>query len=268
MWQSHCVKPKTKLNLVSIDTGGTDGFKGDKEEAEVYLKELRGRLNHLQELLYAEGKHKILIVLQAMDTGGKDGTIRSIFEGINPQGVDVKRFKTPSEEELAHDYLWRVHEQVPECGKITIFNRSHYEDVVIVSVHDLVDPLIVEKRFAQINDFERMLSEEGTVVLKFFLHISKEEQRKRIKERLDDPKKHWKFTLGDVRERKSWDKYITAYEKAIALTTSTWAPWCVVPSDKKWYRNLVVAEAIVERLEFLNMKYPKLLIDPKKVYFK
>ena len=208
------------------------------------------------------------IVLQAMDTGGKDGTIRYVFSGVNPQGVDVVRFKMPTGEELGHDYLWRVHKYTPSKGQIMIFNRSHYEDVVTVKVHGLVAAELVQKRYEHINQFERMLVDEGVTVLKFFLHISKQEQKRRIQERLDDPKKHWKFNLSDVRERKSWAKYMSAYQEAIAHTSTPWAPWCVVPANKNWYRNLVVAECIVKHLQNLQMRYPPLAVNPKTVYFK
>ena len=268
MWRRHLIKAGSKARLNGIDTDVPSSFEGGKDKAEARLEELRGRLDSLQELLYAGAKHKFLIVLQAIDTGGKDGTIRYVFSGVNPQGVDVVRFKVPTAEELAHDYLWRVHQHTPQKGKIMIFNRSHYEDVVTVKVHNLAPADMVEKRYAQINDFERMLVEEGVTVLKFYLHISKAQQKRRIKERLDDPKKHWKFTLSDVHERKSWAKYIACYEQAIRRTSTPWAPWCVVPADKKWYRNLVVTECIVDHLEGLNMTYPKLAVDPKSVYFR
>ena len=232
------------------------------------MESLRKRLDGLQELLYAENKHKLLIVLQAMDTGGKDGLIRYVFSGVNPQGVNVVRFKEPSLEELSHDYLWRVHAKTPEKGKITIFNRSHYEDVVVVKVHDLVKPKVIAKRYGHINDFERMLTDEGVTILKFFLHISKEEQRKRIQERLDEKNKNWKFALSDVHERKSWASYMNCYQEAIKKTSSSWAPWLVVPADKNWYRNLVVFQSIIDHLEGLKMKYPKSCVDPKTVHFK
>ncbi len=268
MWQHHLVKPGTKIRLNAIDAGGTKAFSGNKEKAEAVLSGLHGRLSQLQELLYAEGKHKILIVLQAMDTAGKDSTIRCVFQGVNPQGVDVVRFKVPTLEELGHDYLWRVHPHTPVNGKITIFNRSHYEDVVTVGVHNLVAAPLIEKRYGHINDFERMLTDEGAVILKFFLHISKDEQKRRITERLDDPKKYWKFTLSDIHERKSWSKYITAYERAISRTSTPWAPWCVVPANKKWYRNLIITQSIVDYLEQMRMHYPKLAVNPKSVYFR
>ena len=268
MWQSHLIKPDSKLQLSDISADVPKNFDGDKASAEACFEELKKRLDNLQELLYAEGKHKFLIVLQAMDTAGKDGTIRSVFSGINPQGVDVVRFKAPTLEELSHDFLWRVHKRTPEKGMITIFNRSHYEDVVIVKVHKLVSDQIIQHRYGHINEFERMLSNEGVMVLKFFFHISKEEQKMRLQDRLNDPKKHWKFALGDLHERKSWAKYMAAYEQAIERTSTSYAPWLIVPANKKWYRNLVVAQCIVDHLEHLKMHYPKMSIDPKTIYFK
>jgi PPK2 family polyphosphate:nucleotide phosphotransferase len=221
------------------------------------LQDLTNRLETLQELLYAQAKHKILIVLQAMDAGGKDGTIRHVFEGVNPQGVKVAGFKVPTPQELAHDYLWRIHQHTPGNGEIVIFNRSHYEDVLVVRVHELVPPSVWRKRYAQINDFERMLVEEGTTVLKFFLHISPDEQKERLQARLDDPTKHWKFSSGDLKERKRWPDYVKAYEAVLSRTSTEWAPWHIVPANRKWYRNLVIATTIVETLEGLKMSYPE-----------
>jgi PPK2 family polyphosphate:nucleotide phosphotransferase len=228
-----------------------------KDEGLKQLEALNGELESLQELLYAEHRKKLLIVLQGMDTSGKDGTIRHVFEGVNPQGVRVANFKVPTALELDHDYLWRVHQQVPAKGEIVIFNRSHYEDVLVVRVHKLVSKEVWSMRFAQINDFERLLSEEGTTILKFFLHISIEEQKERLQARLDDPTKVWKFRMGDLAERKLWDQYERAYEDAISLTSTDWAPWYIVPADRKWYRNLVVASVIVKTLKALDMSYPE-----------
>jgi PPK2 family polyphosphate:nucleotide phosphotransferase len=191
-----------------------------------------------------------------MDTGGKDGVIRSVFDGVNPQGVKVASFKRPTDLELAHDYLWRVHPRVPAKGEITIFNRSHYEDVLVVRVHDLVPAARWERRFQQINEFEEMLVEEGTTILKFFLHISKDEQKERLQARLDDPSKHWKFSLGDLAERERWDDYQAAYEDVLNMTSSPHAPWYVVPADRKWFRDLVIATALVETLEKMGLEYP------------
>jgi PPK2 family polyphosphate:nucleotide phosphotransferase len=193
-----------------------------------------------------------------MDSSGKDGTIRRVFEGVNPEGVRVAHFGKPSEEELAHDYLWRAHKQVPEKGEIVIFNRSHYESVLVERVHNLVPEKTWSKRYRQITDFERMLNEEGTTILKFFLHIDKKEQARRFRERLDDPTKHWKFSYLDYSERAYWKDYTKAYEDAMEKTSTEWAPWYVVPSDHAWFRDLVVSHAIVKSLEGLDMKYPRL----------
>ena len=248
------IEPGAAAFLAGLNTG--DRGSRDKKESRAEVKQLVARLEELQELLYAESRHKVLVVLQAMDTGGKDGVIRHVFDGVNPQGVKVAAFKRPTPEELAHDYLWRVHGQTPGRGEITIFNRSHYEDVLVVRVHGLVAETVWSKRFDQINEFERLLAEEGTVILKFFLHISRDEQRARLQARLDDPTKQWKFSLGDLEERKLWDAYQAAYEEAITRTSTAWAPWYVVPADHKWYRNLVISRVLVDRLEALAMSYP------------
>ena len=251
------VKPGARINLGRWDPAETNGFDGGKGEAADELSRLNRKLEDLQELLYAEHRHKVLVVLQAMDTGGKDGTIRHVFEGVNPQGVRVASFKAPTPEELDRDYLWRVHRQVPGKGEMVIFNRSHYEDVLVVRVKKLVPPKVWRKRYVQIQDFERMLAEEGTTILKFFLHISPEEQKKRLEARRDEPHKRWKFNPDDLGERKRWPAYREAYEEAISRTSTPWAPWYVVPADRKWYRNLVVAKVLVETLESLNMRYPE-----------
>jgi len=251
------VKPGKRVNLKEWDPGDISALDGSEEEAEDRLVKLNRQLEDLQELLYAEGKRRLLVVLQAMDTGGKDGTIRHVFEGVNPLGVKVASFKVPTQEELGHDFLWRVHKQTPAMGEITIFNRSHYEDVLVVRVHRLVLAEVWRGRYARINDFERMLSEEGTTILKFFLHISKGEQKKRLQARLDERHKRWRFNIGDLKERKLWPAYMRAYEDAISKTSTRWAPWYVVPADHKWYRNLVVATIMVETLKSLKMRYPE-----------
>jgi PPK2 family polyphosphate:nucleotide phosphotransferase len=251
------VKPGSRVDLRQWDPGDKSAFEGDKQESREVLHTLNERLEALQELLYAEDKHRVLIVLQAMDTGGKDGTIRHVFEGVNPQGVKVASFGVPTPEELAHDYLWRVHKQTSGKGEIVIFNRSHYEDVLVVRVHNLVPPEVWGKRYGHINDFEQMLAQEGTTILKFFLHISKEEQKERLQARLDEPHKRWKFNSGDLEERKLWPAYMEAYEEMLGKTSTEWAPWYIVPADRKWYRNLVVAQVIVETLEGLEMRYPQ-----------
>jgi PPK2 family polyphosphate:nucleotide phosphotransferase len=255
------VKPGGKVNLSKIDPRSTAAFKGDKEAAQKELLALNGRLEVLQEKLWAEGRHKVLVVLQGMDTSGKDGTIRQVFEGVNPLGVRVAAFKAPTEEELAHDFLWRVHPKVPGSGEMVIFNRSHYEDVLVARVRGFVPPEVWKPRYDQINDFERLLTGTGTVVLKFFLYISKDEQKERLQARLDDPLKHWKFRRGDLEDRAHWDGYIKAYEDALARTSQDHAPWYIVPSDRKWYRNLVVATILVEALEKLDIKVPETAED-------
>jgi PPK2 family polyphosphate:nucleotide phosphotransferase len=203
-----------------------------------------------------------------MDTGGKDGTIRHVFEGVNPLGVKVASFKVPTQEELGHDFLWRVHKQTPAKGEITIFNRSHYEDVLVVRVHQLVPPDVWRGRYARINDFERMLAEEGTTILKFFLHISKEEQKKRLQARLDERDKRWKFNVGDLKERRLWSAYMEAYVDAIGKTSTQWAPWYIVPANHKWYRNLVVCTVIVETLKSLKMRYPEPEVNLDRIVIK
>jgi PPK2 family polyphosphate:nucleotide phosphotransferase len=255
------VKPGGKVDLSEIDPRSTSAFKGDKEAAQKELLALNGRLEVLQEELWAESKRKVLVVLQGMDTSGKDGTIRQVFEGVNPLGVRVAAFKAPTEEELAHDFLWRVHPQVPGNGEMVIFNRSHYEDVLVARVRGFVPPEVWKPRYDQINDFERLLAETGTVILKFFLYISKDEQKERLQARLDDPLKHWKFRKGDLDDRAHWDDYIKAYEEALARTSQDHAPWYVVPSDRKWYRNLVIATILVEALEKLDIKVPETAED-------
>lgn len=222
-------------------------------------------LIELQRKLYAEGKHKLLVVLQAMDAGGKDGTIQTVLRGVNPQGVHVESFKKPTEEELAHDYLWRIHRSVPRAGMIGVFNRSHYEDVLIVRVEKLVSKSVWKSRFDQINEFEHMLSETGTKLLKFYLHISKQEQAERFQSRLDDPRKNWKFSTEDLQKRKKWDDYMEAYEDAINLCTTEWAPWHVIPSDQKWYRNFAICRIIVEALGELDPQFPTATIDRSQV---
>lgn len=250
------VEPGTLVDLSTHDPEATATYDGSKREARVRLEQLVEELSELQELLWAEDTHKLLIVIQAMDTGGKDGAIRRVFTGVNPQGVRVANFKAPSKEELAHDYLWRVHNEVPEKGEIVIFNRSHYEDVLIVRVLGLVPEEVWSLRYDHINDFERMLTDEGTVIVKFYLHISKDEQRKRLQARLDEPQKNWKFNSGDLEHRKRWDDYMAAFEAALSRTSTDHAPWYIVPANKKWYRDLVMVQVIVDTLRALGMQYP------------
>jgi PPK2 family polyphosphate:nucleotide phosphotransferase len=251
------VKPGTQVDLSQWDPADKAMFDKGKSEGKKAMKKLNRRLEALQELLFAEDKHKVLIVLQAMDTGGKDGVIRWVFDRVNPQGVKVASFKAPTSEELAHDYLWRIHKHTPGKGEMVVFNRSHYEDVLVVRVHNLVPPEVWGRRYAHINDFERMLAEEGTTILKFFLYISKDEQKARLQARLDEPEKNWKFNVGDLAERKLWDDYMHAYEAVLSETSTEWAPWYIVPANRKWYRNLVISDVLVETLEGFNMQYPE-----------
>jgi PPK2 family polyphosphate:nucleotide phosphotransferase len=261
VFDPYLVTPGEAAGLSDRDPGDQQVFDGGKQEGRTRVKDLGKRLEELQELLWADGRHRVLVVLQAMDTGGKDGTIRRVFEGVNPSGVRVAAFKRPTATELAHDYLWRVHPQVPGNGEIVIFNRSHYEDVLVVKVNELAPPERIERRYRHLVEFERMLSDEGTTILKFFLHISREEQRRRLQARLDDPTKQWKFNPGDLEERKKWDVYQAAYEEALTKTSTPHAPWYVVPADRKWYRDLVVGGLLVSTLETLDLRYPEPAAD-------
>jgi PPK2 family polyphosphate:nucleotide phosphotransferase len=251
------IKLNQKIQLEKdFDPDDLGDFKGQKEKAIAKLGDLHLELDSLQEVLYAEHIHKVLVVLQGMDAAGKDGTIRSVFEGVNPQGVNVSSFKVPTPLEMDHDFLWRIHSQVPNKGELVVFNRSHYEQVLVVRVHSLEPETEWRKHFKQINDFERLLTETGTILIKCFLHVSKEEQKKRLLERLDTPDKRWKFNPGDLPERKLWSDYMNAYEEAISTTSTDYAPWYVIPSNHNWYRNLMVASLIVDELKKLNMQYP------------
>ncbi|MBN1557042.1 MAG: polyphosphate kinase 2 family protein [Lentisphaerae bacterium] len=258
------IRPGRACRLARLDPGGTPGMKkrGDAEEA---LGRMQRRLSDLQEVLYAGAEQALLVVIQAMDTGGKDGTIRHVFGPLNPQGVRVTSFKAPSGEELAHDYLWRIHAEAPRKGMIRIFNRSHYEDVLIARVHALAPKKEIERRYGQINAFEQYLSENGITILKFYLHISRKEQKKRLESRLARPDKHWKFDPGDLAERKRWDSYRRAYEKALSRCSTAWAPWHVIPADHKWYRNYAVARIVLETLQGMRLRYPAAPPDLDKV---
>ena len=252
------ITPGTAVDLAALDPADTAAFSNGKAGAKKRLRALNDRMEALQELLFAESRRKVLIVLQATDTGGKDGTIRHVFEGVNPQGVKVASFKKPTPEELGHDYLWRVHAHTPRTGEITIFNRSHYEDVLVVRVHSLVDETTWSRRYDHINDFERMLADEGTTILKFFLHISRDEQAERLRARLATPDKQWKFASGDLTERERWSDYQAAFQDMLSRTSTQWAPWYVVPADRKWFTRVVVSDIIVAKLESMNLRYPKL----------
>jgi PPK2 family polyphosphate:nucleotide phosphotransferase len=221
----------------------------------------------LEYLLYAEGRRAVLVVLQGIDAAGKDGTIRHVMSGLNPQAARVTAFKVPEGAEKRHDYLWRVHNAMPEFGQIGIFNRSHYEDVLVVRVHSLAPKSVWQKRYHQINEFERMLSESGVRIVKFFLYISKEEQAKRFRERLKDKTKNWKFSAADIKEREYWDDYIAAYNDVLEKCSTEYAPWYVIPANRKWFRNLAVAQVLVETLESMKLKYPKPTADLSKIKF-
>lgn len=258
----HLVRPGKKPHLSKIDTRQQGDF-ADKEAGVAATEARLADLDELQIRLYAESKRSLLIVLQAMDTGGKDGAIKSVFTHVNPQGCAVTSFKAPSSSELARDYLWRVHANVPPRGTIGIFNRSHYEDVLVPAVKGWLPKERIKARYAHINAFEQMLCEEGTTILKFMLHISKDEQRERLVARQDDAAKHWKFNAGDLEARKDWDAYQKAYEETIAATSTEHAPWYVVPADRKWFRNYVLADVIVGALERMKPEFPEAAVDPR-----
>jgi len=262
--QQFKVQPGAHVNLKGIDPDFTDGYKRH-EEANEDIARFQDRLRELQVLLYAQHRQSLLICLQATDTGGKDGTISHVLGAMNPQGCRVAAFREPSAEELAHDFLWRAHRVAPATGEVVIFNRSHYEDVLVVRVHNLVPKEIWTRRYDQINAFEKELAEHDTHILKFYLHISKEEQLERFKDRLDDPKKQWKISEADYKERPFWDDYVSAYEDALSRCSTEYAPWFVIPANHKWFRNLAVARIVVEHLETLNMKYPKPTVDLKHI---
>jgi PPK2 family polyphosphate:nucleotide phosphotransferase len=251
------VKPGQNVKLSDRDPDDTGRFHGKKQQARAETDEFRQKLQDLQEVLYAEHKRKVLVLLQGMDTSGKDGAIRHVFAGVNPQGVRVANFKEPTQEELDHDFLWRVHKQVPGRGELVIFNRSHYEEVLVVRVHELVPQETWEGRYDQINAFESLLAGTGTTLLKFYLHIDSDEQKKRLQARLDDPDKHWKFQRGDLQERKLWPAYLQAYEDVVNRTSTPAAPWYIVPANHQWYRDWVIAKILVETLDGLEMKYPE-----------
>jgi len=254
---AHRIRPGKSPKLHKIDTSATPDWSKGREAGEARALELNNELEALQELLYAERTHRVLVVLQAMDTGGKDGVIRQVFEGVNPIGVRVASFKQPSTLELSHNYLWRYFAQLPARGEIVIFNRSHYESVLVERVHEIVPKKVWKRRYTHITEMEQLLADEGTTVLKFFLHISKAEQKRRLQARLDDKEKLWKFAVGDLAERERWSNYMEAYEEAIERTSTDDAPCYVIPADKKWYRDLVISQIIVDTLKSLKMEYPK-----------
>ena len=261
---AYTVKPGRLVSLADYDPDDTGPYDSEEQTAEL-LAGLRAELAELQGLLFADNRYAVLIVLQGMDGSGKDSTIRHVMSSLTPLGCSATPFKTPSEEELEHDFLWRIHKALPGRGTIGIFNRSHYEDVLIVRVHNLVPRQVWKHRYRQINDFERMLTETGTVILKFFLHISKDEQKKRFEERLKNPTKYWKFAPKDIEERKFWDDYMAAYEAVLTKCSTAWAPWTIVPANHKWYRNLIVAQTIVKALKDLDLQWPAPTFDRSQV---
>jgi PPK2 family polyphosphate:nucleotide phosphotransferase len=259
------VKPGKKVRLSELDPNETHGW--SRADADEELERLRQKMYGLQYKLHAESKRSLLIVLQATDTGGKDGTIRNVMSGLNPQGCRVASFKVPSSEELAHDFLWRVHRACPAKGEIGIFNRSHYGDVLVVRVHNIVPKAVWSKRYEQINSFEKILAENGIRILKFFLHISKEEQAERLRARIEDPERHWKVSEADFRERQFWDDYTEAHEVVLSKCSTEWAPWYVIPANRKWFRNLAVAGIVVEELESMDLQFPKSTMDISTIVF-
>jgi len=249
------VPPGAAVDLSAVDPGDIAGVAG-KDEAAKTLPDLHDRLRSLQERLWAEHRQSLLVVLQAIDAGGKDGTVKHLFRGLNPSGARVVSFKAPNEDELEHDFLWRVHRNTPGRGEVVVFNRSHYEDVLVVRVHQLVPEEVWRPRYDLINQFEANLAASGTRILKLFLHISKDEQAKRFRDRIDDPTKCWKFRPGDLDDRNRWDDYRRAFDEAIARTSTAHAPWYVVPADHKWYRNWAASHIVVEALEAMDPRYP------------
>jgi PPK2 family polyphosphate:nucleotide phosphotransferase len=258
------VPPGTAVDLAAVDTRSTDGV-ADKEEAAEAFPALHDRLRELQERLFAEHTRSLLVVLQAIDAGGKDGAIKHLFQGLNPAGSHVASFRAPTEDELDHDFLWRIHRRTPGRGEVVVFNRSHYEDVLVVRVHQLVPEDVWRPRYQLINQFEASLAAAGTTIVKLFLHISRDEQAERFRARLDDPTKCWKFRVGDLDDRARWDDYRSAFEEAITRTSTEHAPWYVVPADRKWYRNWAISRIVVETLEAMDPRYPACADDLKGV---
>lgn len=263
-FDQYRVNPK-KFSLKNFNAKDKSERTGSKEQNSLELAKLAAEINILQDILNAEGKRKVLLVLQGMDASGKDGIVRHVFSECDPLGIRQASFKAPSSDELVHDYLWRVHQQVPKDGELVIFNRSHYEDVLIVKVHNWIDIAECERRYAQINDFERLLTETGTTIIKCFLHISKEEQKNRMQERLDNPNKTWKFNPGDLKERDLWPKYMQAYEQALKATSTEYAPWYIVPADSKTNRNLLISRLLLNTLKTMKLKYPPVPKDYKSI---
>ena len=264
--EKYLVTPGSKVDLGNIDAADRHLFDdGGKEESAKAFDILQDELQYLQKILYAQNKHRILVVMQAMDTGGKDGCIKHVFSRIDPQGIQVRSFKKPNAEELARDFLCSVHEKVPSNGQLVIFNRSHYEDIIAVKVKRLFPEKVWKQRFGHVMDFERMLAEEGTTIVKIYLHISKDEQKQRLESRLVNPEKHWKFNPDDLKDRALWRDFMETYEEVLSKTSTEHAPWYVVPANRKWYRNLVVARIMVDTMKRLNMTFPEITWNPAEM---
>jgi PPK2 family polyphosphate:nucleotide phosphotransferase len=265
-FERYLVKPEAGVKLGSISTSEKALFElTTKDSFQPIFDRVLVELRELQKVLFAQNKHRVLVVIQAMDTGGKDGCIKCVFSGIDPQGIRVQSFKKPNEDELSHDFLWRVHQRVPRNGELVIFNRSHYEDIIAVRVKKIFGDDVWKRRQRHVLEFERMLADEGTTIVKLFLHISKGEQKRRLESRLANPAKHWKFHPEDLADRARWDDFMKAYEEVISKTSTEAAPWYVIPADRKWYRNLCVAQLMVHTLKGLKMEYPKIDWDPKTI---
>lgn len=264
--KEYRIKEGGKVNLGKIDPDSAKlCLDGDKHNTLELFDELRNEIQILQKTLYAQSKHRVLVVIQAMDTGGKDGCVKHVFSQVDPQGIHVQSFKKPSEEALAHDFLWRVHPHVPGNGEIVVFNRSHYEDIIAVRVKKLYEDKVWQRRYRHVIEFERMLAEEGTTIIKLFLHISKDEQKRRLESRLENPGKHWKFNPDDLKDRARWDEFMEVYEEMIEKTSTSHAPWHVIPADKKWYRNLCVARLLRDTLKGLKLEFPQPDWDPGSI---
>jgi PPK2 family polyphosphate:nucleotide phosphotransferase len=277
--QKIIAPPGNVINLKDYDPAYTGSFTSPKQARKLLARYIK-RTSRLQDMLYAYNRHSILIIFQAMDAAGKDGTIKHVMSGINPQGCQVFSFKSPSAEELDHDFLWRTTKRMPERGRIGIFNRSYYEEVIITKVHpefivkqklpgiysiDDIDENFWENRYTHINNFEKHQTDSGTVILKFFLHLSSDEQKKRFLSRINNPHKNWKFTINDIREREKWESYQEAFEKAINHTSTSWAPWHIIPADNKWFMRTAVCEILVQAMEKMNLKYPSVSPESKKI---
>lgn len=259
------VKPGKKVKLADWKTDDNGGL--SKEEAQPLLENLSEQLFDWQERLYAEGKQSLLIILQARDAAGKDGVVKKVIGTFNPNGVHIANFKVPSAEELAHDFLWRIHAQVPKKGMVGVFNRSHYEDVLVTRVYDMIDDQAASERLEHIVNFEKLLTDTGTRILKFYLHISPDEQKERLQARLDEPGKNWKFNPGDLKDRENWDKFTDAYQAALGTSMDS-APWYVIPADRKWFRDLAISQVVLETLKDMNPQYPAIDYDPKSIVIK